>query len=196
MVRFKGRSRWKTIIKGKPTPIGYKCYTIASNGYLLAFQVYRGKGGYQVQQDVLQHSVMELVRPWSYSNRILFFDNLYTSPALCRALLAIGIRSCGTVRPNRRHLPPQIKKHMKTMTKGQTKAWQSKQLGCLVWCDKRSVLMLSTHCRVDEMITVTLDLGPNHLPTTIKPRVVLDYNVHKCHVDTVDQLRQYYAMQR
>ena len=68
--------------------------------------------------------------------------------------------------------------------------------GCLAWCDKRPVLMLSTHCRVDEMLTVPQDLGPHHPPTTIKPRVVLDYNVHKCHVDTVDQLRQYYAMQR
>jgi hypothetical protein len=46
------------------------------------------------------------------------------------------------------------------------------------------------------MTTVEQDRGPNRPTTVTKPQVVLDYNVHKCHVDTVDQLRQYYAMQR
>ena len=46
------------------------------------------------------------------------------------------------------------------------------------------------------MSTIPQNHGPNHPPTVTKPHVVLDYNIHKCHVDTVDQLRQYYAMQR
>ena len=196
MVRFKGRSSWKTVIKGKPTPIGYKCYTVASHGYLLGFQVYRGKGGYAMQQGVIHHTVIQLVTRWSGSNRILFFDNLYTSPALCRHLLTIGIRSCGTFRPNRKHLPSDLREAMKGLSEGETRAWQSGQLGCLVWRDKQPVLMLSTHHKVDDMVTVKQDRGPNHPSTTTKPKVALDYNVHKCHVDTVDQLRQYYSMQR
>ena len=55
MVRFKGRSAWKTVIKGKPTPIGYKVYTVASHGYLLSFEVYKGKGGYATRQGVIHH---------------------------------------------------------------------------------------------------------------------------------------------
>jgi len=196
MVRFKGRSSMKTVIKGKPTPIGYKCYTVASHGYLLGFQVYKGKGGYALQQGVIHHAVIQLVTRWSGSNRILFFDNLYTSPALCRHLLTIGIRSCGTCRPNRKHLPPDLREAMRGMNDGETRAWQSGQLGCLVWCDKQPVLMLSTHHKVDDMVRVTQDRGPNHPSTVMKPKVALDYNVHKCHVDTVDQLRQYYSMQR
>ena len=85
---------------------------------------------------------------------------------------------------------------MKGMKEGEVKAWQKGQLGCLVWCDKRPVLMLSTHHRVDHMTTFEQDRGPNHPSTATKPQIALDYNVHKCHVDTVDQLRQYYAMQR
>jgi hypothetical protein len=196
MVRFKGRSAWKTVIKGKPTPIGYKLYTVASHGYLLLFQVYKGKGGYATRQGVIHHSVTQLVQRWEGSNRILFSDNLYTSPALCRHLLAVGLRSCGTARPNRHGLPPNLKASMKALKNGETKAWQSGQLGCLVWRDKQPVLMLSTHHRVDDMTTVEQDRGPNRPTTVTKPQVVLDYNVHKCHVDTVDQLRQYYAMQR
>lgn len=195
MVRFKGRSHWKTVIKGKPTPTGYKLYTVASHGYLLTFDIYRGKGGYQVKQGVLHHTVVKLVTRWAHTNRILFTDNLYTSPALCRHLLTMGLRSCGTCRPNRTHLPAGVSSVMKSLSEGQVKAWQSGQLGCLVWCDKQPVLMLSTHHKVDEMVSVPSDRGPNRPTSVNRPQVVLDYTVGKCGVDTVDQLRQYYAMQ-
>jgi hypothetical protein len=92
--------------------------------------------------------------------------------------------------------PADFKDGMKTLTEGQTKAWQQQQLGCLLWFDKQPVRLLSTHCRVDFMVTITQDRGPHRPSTVTKPTAVLDYNVHKCHVDTVDQLRQYYAMQR
>ena len=108
MIRFQGRSTWIAIIKGKPTPMGYKLYTVASQGYLLGFRIFRGKGGYDTPVSVLQHTVIDLVRPWSHANRHLYFDNLYTSPALCDHLLGMGIRSCGTCRSNRRGLPPNI----------------------------------------------------------------------------------------
>jgi hypothetical protein len=196
MVRFKGRSPIITVIKMKPTPIGYKLYAVASDGYLLTFQLYKGKGGYAVKQAVIHHTVMQLVQRWIGSNRILYTDNLYTSPSLCRDLLKKGLRSCGTYRANRAGLPAGVKDAIKSLGEGETKAWQSGQLGCLVWRDKGPVQMLSTHHRVDDMVTFDLDRGPNRPPTVTKPRVVLDYNVGKCGVDTVDQLRQYYAMQR
>jgi hypothetical protein len=196
MVRFKGRSKLKTVIRNKPTPIGYKVYTLASHGYLLNFNVYMGKGGYRSKQGVIHHAVMKLVPQWAREHRILYLDNLYTSPALCRHLLNIGIRSCGTFRPNRSGLPSGLSTAMKELQQGQTKAWQSDQLGCLVWCDKRPVLMLTTHHKVDDMTTFEQDRGPNRPKSVTKPKVVLDYNQGKCHVDTVDQLRQYYAIQR
>ena len=137
-----------------------------------------------------------MVGRWSGSDRILFTDNLYTSPALCRHLLAIGLRSCGTFRPNRAHLPEGLRDAMKTLSTGETKAWQSGQLGCLMWCDKNPVLVLSTHHKVDDMVSLDQHRGPSQPPVVIKPQVVLDYNVGKCGVDMVDQLRSYYAMQR
>jgi Transposase IS4 len=196
MVRFKGKSFWKTVLKGKPTPIGYKLYTLACLGYLLFFSIYKGKGGYAVKQGVIHHTVTTMVSRWSGSNRILFTDNLYTSPALCRHLLTMGIRSCGTFRPNRKHLPAGVKDAMKTLSEGETKAWQSGQLGCLVWCDKQPVLILSTHHRVDDVVSIQQNRGPSQPPVVIKPQVAVDYNVGKTGVDTVDQLRQSYAMQR
>jgi hypothetical protein len=196
MVRFKGHSGWKTSIKGKPTPIGYKLWTVGSFGYLLTFDIYKGKGGYAVRQGVIHHTVIRLVKRWSRSNRILFIDNLFTSPALCRHLLTMGIRSCGTFRTNRSHLPAGLRTAMQSLSPGETKAWQSGELGCLVWCDKQPVLMLSTHHRVDDMVSVQNNRGPSQPPVVVKPQVALDYNVGKCGVDTADQLRQSYAIQR
>ena len=45
MIRFQGRSLWITIIKSKPEPMGYRIFTVASDGYLLGFRIFRGKGG-------------------------------------------------------------------------------------------------------------------------------------------------------
>src|ERR1700741_3355714 len=93
--------------------------------------------------------------PMEHTNRILFFDNLYTSPALCRHLQRVGIRACGTVRTNRAGLPLKsklLKAVMRSLEDGQTVSWQSGDLGCLAWRDNKStVLILSTHRRVDTM---------------------------------------------
>ncbi len=61
MIRFQGRSYWITIIKAKPEPVGYKIYTVACDGYLLGFRIFRGKGGYDTATNVLHHVVMDLV---------------------------------------------------------------------------------------------------------------------------------------
>ena len=193
MIRFQGRSAWITVIKAKPEPIGYKIYTVASEGYLLGFRIFRGKGGYDTPQAVLQHTVLDLVKPWENHHRTLYFDNLYTSPTLCDELLQIGIRSCGTCRPNRRHLPPGIKQSKASLAKGETKVWQRRQLGCLMWHDSKPVLFLSTHLRVDK-ITAIPAIGGR--PATTRPTVAVDYNFNKGHVDQVDQLRSYYVVQR
>ena len=63
MVRCKGRTNWKTTIKTKPTPTGYKMYTVGSDGYLLGFTIYRGKGGYSTPHAAIHHTVTNMVRP-------------------------------------------------------------------------------------------------------------------------------------
>ena len=154
MIRFQGRSSWITIIKGKPVPVGYKLYTVASAGYLLEFRIFRGKGGYNSPQNVLYNTVMDLVDPWKDVHRRLYFDNLYTSPALCDALLQKRIQSCGTCRTNRRALPPTLKQETGGLDKGEHKAWQRGHLGCLLWNDVRPVVFLSTHRRIDSFTAI------------------------------------------
>ena len=193
MVRCKGRTAWKTTIKIKPTKTGYKLYTVGADGYLLGFTIYRGKGGYDTPHAAIHHKVVELVRPWANANRILYFDNLYTSPKLCDDLLQMGIRSCGICRSHRSGLPPRIGAAMKRLGKGEHKAWQRGQLGCLAWHSAKPILILSTHHRVDHFVSVT---HTDARPPEDKPQVAVDYNFNKGHVDSVDQLRMYYGMER
>ena len=193
MVRFQGRSHWISVIKGKPTPVGYKLYTLASDGYLLAFRIYRGKGGYDIAQNPLQHTVADLVRPWSGAHHCLYFDNLYTSPDLCDQLLQMEVRSCGTCRPNRRGLPASLRTARSELAKGEMRSWQRGQLGCLLWSDARPVIFLSTIRRVDQLTPIPAHGG---CPATIRPTVAVDYNYNKGHVDQIDQLRAYYVVER
>jgi hypothetical protein len=193
MVRCKGRTSWKSTIKTKPIPTGYKVYTVGSDGYLLGFSIYRGKGGYDTPHAAIHNTVVNMVKPWANCNRVLFFDNLYTSPTLCDDLLRMGILSCGICRPNRKALPPHIRAEMKRLAKGGFKSWQRGQLGCLAWHSARPILILSTHHQVDHFITVS---HGDHRPDEDKPQVAVDYNMNKGHVDAVDQVRQYYGLER
>ena len=193
MIRFQGRSLWITVIKSKPVPVGYKLYTVASDGYMLDFRIFRGKGGYDSPQSVLHHVVVDLVQPWGGVSRRLYFDNLYTSPALCDRLLQMGIRSCGTCRPNRRDLPADLKQTRDRLAKGEMSTWQRGQLGCVVWNDAKPVIFLSTHRRVDQLTDIPATV---YRPAHTRPTVAVDYNYNKGHVDQVDQLRSYYVVQR
>jgi hypothetical protein len=193
MVRCKGRTSWKTTIKTKPTPTGYKMYTVGSDGYLLGFTIYRGKGGYNTPHAAIHHTVMNMVRPWGGDHRTLYFDNLYTSPTLCDDLLHLDIHSCGICRPNRRGLPPRIRAAMQRLQKSGHTQWQRGRLGCLAWFSAKPILVLSTHHRVDHFVSVTYT---DSRPPVDKPQVILDYNSNKGHVDSIDQVRQYYGLER
>ena len=90
-------------------------------------------------------------------------------------------------------MPPNVKAIGKALAKGEMKAWQRGQLGCVVWHDSKPVTFLSTHLRVDGVTAIPSIDG---LPPTTRPTVSVDYNFNKGHVDQVDQLRSYYAVQR
>ena len=171
--------------------MGYKLFTVASDGYLLGFRIYRGKGGYEQPQSVLHRTVIDLVRPWTGADRTLYMDNLYTSPDLCRHLLELQTLSCGTCRPNRRGLPTNIKKIKDKLDKDEMKSWASGQLGCLVWNDSKPVIFLSTHRRVDQLTSIPAGKGR---PAHRRPTIAVEYNYNKGHVDQVDQLRSYYMI--
>jgi len=79
------------------------------------------------------------------------------------------------------------------MQKEEMKYWQKGKLGALVWKDRRVVYMLTTHRSPAEITQVKRGGSSDESPV---PTAVLDYNQHKGGVDTIDQLRQSYAIGR
>jgi Transposase IS4 len=196
MVGFKGRDSMKQYLKSKPTRWGYKVWCLACDGYLLNFSVYKGKQLRNSDNVSLHDTVVNLVQPYANRGHILYLDNLFPSPALFDHLQRIGIRACGTLRPNRKSLPPDLQQTSKQLPKGGRATWQRGDLGCLAWNDKRLVYFLSNHTDIDATVSFDQARSDGTEVTVIKPKVVHDYNLHRGKVDTVDQLRGNYALGR
>ena len=65
--------------------------------------------------------VLQLLRGLEGRGHHVYMDNYYTSPALFQELRDLGFGACGTVRVNRRGLPPEMKA---TLAKGDTTSVQ------------------------------------------------------------------------
>jgi hypothetical protein len=196
MVGFKGRDSMKQYLRSKPTRWGYKVWCLACDGYLLSFDVYKRKLQRQSDNASLHDTVLNVVSAYANRGHILYLDNLFPSPSLFDALQRIGIRACGTLRPNRKDVPPDLQQLGKQLPKGGTATWQRGDLGCLAWNDKQVVYLLSNHTDIDATVSFDQDRGDGTSVTMVKPKVVHDYNLHRGKVDTVDQLRGNYAMGR
>lgn len=144
----------------------------------------------------LHQQVMKLVQPYAHHGHILYLDNLFVTVGLFDHLERIGIRACGTLRPERKGLPADIKEAGKRLRKGERTGWQRGNLSCLAWNDKRLVYFLTNHMGVDIMVSFDQHRGDDTTITVTKPKVVHEYNLHRGGVDTVDQLRGNYAMGR
>ncbi|KOB64858.1 putative piggybac transposable element-derived, partial [Operophtera brumata] len=114
--------------------------------------------------------------------RLLVTDNYYTSVHLARYLKEHGTDFCGTVRKNRRHLPPDVVNAV--LKKGEIAAKQNSFLTVLKWKDQRDVLVMST-CH-DHGMQMSTGFRP-----ILKPNIVLEYNRGKKGIDIADQLASY-----
>ena len=96
-----------------------------------------------------QNVVKDLTRKLQVRGHILTTNNFFTSVLLFLDLLDPGIMDTCTLRSNRKYLPREIwaKKTTKTKSMGWCD-WQlhnHKRICCMVWKDKKPVLLLSTH---------------------------------------------------
>ncbi|EXA31550.1 hypothetical protein FOVG_17171 [Fusarium oxysporum f. sp. pisi HDV247] len=128
MIPFTGRSKDTTLVKNKPTPVGFKVWVIAQNGLFIrwlwhvkaspytavivelpkkkpAAKPQQGKKGKGRPKETVALSntagvVIHLVNMLPKQTYHVFMDNLFSSPNLFRALREAGHRATGTARPN------------------------------------------------------------------------------------------------
>lgn len=117
LVPFRGRSFLMIYMPNKPAKYGLKimCLCDAENGYFYNGYVYCGKGSdgenlSDVEKKLLvpTQAVLRLSQPLYHSNKNITCDNWFTSIQLIDALKQRGLTCVGTVKKNKREIPPEF----------------------------------------------------------------------------------------
>ena len=138
----------------KPVRKGIKMWVLAdaTNGYISAMQVYRGKKAGSVPERGLGYRVVtDLARDLQGKKYHIFCDNFFTSVRLARDLLDNELYLCGTTRSNRTDFPADLKpnkQEVKALRRGESVHRRQGNIVVTVWKDKKLVSFISTQCDV------------------------------------------------
>jgi len=192
MVAYKGRSPIKQYIPSKPHKWGYKIWCLASDGYLLHFEVYAGKEDAPSDAGATVDTVLRMTAAYQQQQHILYTDNWFTSPALLRALEQRGIRLCGAVRSNRKGMPAIPAEDIRALNRGE---WLQRQKGdatVAVWQDQRTMWLLYNHCSPGETASLDRWNDAGRKVSVGCPRAIRDYFYGARSVDVLSQLHYAY----
>ncbi|KAJ8946215.1 hypothetical protein NQ318_013026 [Aromia moschata] len=176
---FKGRISFRQYIPSKRHRFGIKCFVLVDceTGYILDYIMYTGSTTEigEIDEKFGKSGSIALTlteKYWGNGHR-LYTDNWYTSSLLFQFLFENKMNCCGTVKANRKCMPPFDKKKA---ARGKIQHFSTDTLLAIKWTDKRDVLMLTSfHDTVMD--------GDKE-----KPVCVIDYNSNMGGVDRVDML--------
>lgn len=136
--------------------------------------------------------VLRLLEPICGRGHHVYTDNLYTSPKLFAELRFRGFGACGTLRLNRRGIPPEAKR---SLEKGERRVIVIEDsMSVVQWHDKRIVSLLST---IHGDNTVSVERRSRQAEggreVVEKPEAITEYNKYMGGVDRGDQLLSYYG---
>eukprot|EP00117_Sycon_ciliatum_P002306 scpid50910/ scgid2388/ PiggyBac transposable element-derived protein 4 len=200
MIAYKGRLSFKQYMPAKPTKWGVKAFVLAEpgTGYIYEWTLYTGKdmaeGRDVAMADTSKGSqiVAKLVRHLGQGH-VVYMDNYYSSPTLFQWLSSRrGMGAVGTVRVNRKGLPPACKDKKKKGTP--PRFWRDETVLTCSWPDKKQVTVLST---IHSCEVVDVDIRDRRAPQGVrsvkKPSCIASYNSLMGGVDEADQMLSYYA---
>ena len=195
MIGFKGRISFLQYLPKKPNKWGMKAWALCDSktAYVWNWRLYVGKDDEVSTSDGLGYGVvMSLVHKLANKGYHLYVDNFYSSPKLFHELYKMKIGACGTVRIDRRGIPPDFQKTK--LHKGDIMTFKDGPLMGLKWMDKRQVAMLSTihdDTTIDKHRRTRTATGGTEVIQ--KPKVIDEYNSYMGGVDKSDQLITYYG---
>lgn len=191
LVAFRGRCGFIQYMPQKPAKYGLKYYALCDSKtfYTYSLELYCGKqlvGPYGNNSNKPTDIVKRLVEPIKNSNRNLTTDNYYTSYPLAEHLLQVGLTLLGTMKRNKREIPPEFISEKNRQVGSSLSGFQNDMsLTSYVTKKKKCVIILST-------MHDTVDIDPD----THKPETIMDYNSTKGGVDSVDQMCSTYSTSR
>ena len=194
MVKFKGRIFFHQYMPAKPTKWGLKEFVLceAKTGYQLKHIIYTGKSSFPTDASVpfTTQVVTSLLERYRNQGHIVYLDNYYSSPELFLTLEKdFEIGACGTVRPNRRHMPSFLLPAELKLSKGDDPVFaRSGNMVACTWHDTKRVHLLST---VHTNLTIDQQIRSKPSPTgyrNVEKPVIADiYNENMNGVDLLDQ---------
>ncbi|XP_033971282.1 piggyBac transposable element-derived protein 4-like [Trematomus bernacchii] len=170
----------------KPDKFGIKFCLAADvdSKYMLNGFPYLGKDASRpATQRLGENVVLRLVEPFVGKGRNITTDNFFTSLPLAKALLAKNTSLVGTIKRNKRELPPSVQ--------GRSELFSTKVL-------KSDKVVLSVYqCKPRRNVTI---LSTQHQHVAIsterkkKPETIEYYNHSKVGVDVLDQMARQYSV--
>jgi len=191
MIRFKGRHRLKQYMRAKPIRWGFKAWVIASDQFVLDFEIYAGRRADVSPAGPIHDVVIRLATPFAHEGRVLFLDNLFVTPSLFDELHAMGIRACGPVRSNRAGLPRLLLAEAERLRRGQSWWRHRGVLGLTLFMDRSLVCLLHTHMNANPRDPAVLARRAQDEVPLDRPVPIHDYNLHRGDVDMINQLHIY-----
>ncbi|XP_025835824.1 piggyBac transposable element-derived protein 4 isoform X1 [Agrilus planipennis] len=195
LVPFRGRSFLMIYMPKKPGKYGLKlmCLCDAENGYFYNCYVYCGKGsdGETLTDEerkllVPTQAVIRLSKPLHGSNKNITCDNWFTSIQLIDALRQRGLTCVGTVKKNKREIPPEFLP-AKTRPEKSTLYGFTKDTTLLSHVPKKGkAVILASSMHHNE--GTNTDSG--------KPKIIQFYNSTKGGVDEIDKKCSVYTCSR
>lgn len=156
--------------------------------YVCNFELYTGRLGRGPEIGQATRVVLEMISPFSGTGRGCTADNFFSSKSLAYSLLTRQMTYCGTVRKNRRFIPPCILETKGREVKSSTFAFtEDVTLVSYLQKKNKNVIVISSQHHSNEVDDKRED-G--------KPAIILHYNKTKGAVDTADQLIRTYSCQR
>jgi len=143
-------------------------------------KVYLGKDRQRTAQHVTatRATVTELTRKIEGRGHKLYTDNFFSSPELFDDLAKKQIYCCGTVRPNRKGMPQNLRPKTTKLKRADILVRTRADLTAILWRDKTEVCMLTNiHSAPAEGNFC------NGGGKAVAPQIMTDYNHHTGYVD-------------
>lgn len=197
---YKGHSTIKQYLPMKPHKFGYKVWVLASDSYLLRFQLYEGADADNTQHNKTHNLILDFMKDYHNRSHILYIDNFFTSPTLVKELATYKIAVVGSVRLNRKGMPDQQLLNddvIKTIKRGETMFFREPNMNLLLWRDQSLLKIVFNHRNINETITTVPRYFENrgYINMSVHPAVV-DYFKHARSVDIINQYHYAYVIGR
>lgn len=187
---YRGRTKFTQFIPSKPAKYGIKVWWAcdAKSKYPLQGILYTGKPiGGEREEKQGEKVLLKLATPYKNSGRTIVADNFFTTLEGAKKLASLGLAYVGTIRANKRCLPPELKKNSARPVLSTIFGFHENLVSVCSYVPKKnkavnllSTVHYSTNCQGDAK----------------KPEAILYYNAHKSGVDCMDQMVTHFSSKR